>query len=93
MRFDLEGDAPAVADINDTGILPRGHDDAFAGSRQPFEMNARRLVRTVFRPHHREDAEFGKRRLPPHERLDAFKLLRSKVVGGYYLGRDWFHKK
>src|SRR6185503_15472 len=31
VRFNFEGSTPAVADIDDAGVLAGGHDDAFAG--------------------------------------------------------------
>ena len=91
MRFDLERGAPAVANIDDAGILARRDDYAFASGGKTAQMNAGGFIRAVLRPHHREDAEFSKRGLAAHERMDTLKLFRSEVVGGDYFGS--YHKK
>src|SRR5712691_13270493 len=93
MRFTLERRAPAVADVDDTGILPGRNDYAFACSGKAAKMDARRLVGAMLRPHHREDPELNKTRLAAHERLDTFKLFRCEIVSGYYFRSDRFHKK
>ena len=93
MRFNLESGTPAVADIDNAGVLARGYDDAFAGGGQTAQMNARGFIRAVLRPHHREDTQLRERGLAAHERLDTLKLFRSEIVSGDYRGSDWFHKK
>src|SRR5258708_1212654 len=81
MRFDLEGAPPAVADVDGAGILSRPLQHALAPRRQALQVHARRLVGTVFAPHHAEDAEFGERRLATAEKLlDLFVLFRSEAV-------------
>src|ERR1051325_1070101 len=77
VRLNFERDAPAVADVDNAGVFPGWDHDAFSGRRQPAQVNGRRLVGTVFRPHDGENAELGKRRLASHQRLDAFKLWRG----------------
>src|ERR1044072_8857735 len=55
VRLDLERRAPAVAEIDNAGVLARRYDHAWASRRQSFQMYARRFVRAVFRQHQRED--------------------------------------
>ena len=88
MRFDLEGCAPAVTYIDDTGVFTRWHDNALALSGQTAQMYARRFVGTMLRPHHREDAQFDERRFAAHQRLDTLKLFRREVVSGDDFGVD-----
>ena len=92
VRFDLERGAPAVADIDDAGVFARRHDDALAGRRQSLQMNARRLVGAMLRPHHREDAEFGKGRLAAEQFFDAREFFGSEIVGGENFGSDVIQK-
>ena len=81
VRFDLEGAGPAVADVDDAGILSRPLQHAFAACGQPLQMHARRFVGTVLAPHYAEDAEFGKRRLAVAEKLlDFLVFVGSKAV-------------
>jgi hypothetical protein len=63
MRFDFEGGAPAVADVYNPCVLPRRHNNVFAGGGQALQMNARGFVRAVLGPHHRKDAELNEVRL------------------------------
>jgi hypothetical protein len=39
MRLDLESRTPAVADVNDTGILAWRDNDAVAGDGQPAQVH------------------------------------------------------
>src|SRR5271157_184582 len=59
VRLDLECASPAVADVDDAGILARPLHHQFAARGQAFQVNARRFIGAVFAPHHAEDAEFG----------------------------------
>ena len=88
MRFDLESGAPAVAEIHDAGILTRRNNDAWSSCRQSFEVNTRRFVRAVLRPHDREDAEFGKTRFAAKQFLYSLEFLLCEVVGGDNFGRN-----
>ena len=90
VRLDLEGGAPAVADVHDAGVLARRDDDALARRRKSLEVYARRLVRAVLRPHHGEDAELDEGRLAPEQLLDALELFRREVVCGDYFRGDCF---
>ena len=59
VRFDLERDGIAVADIDDAGVFARALQHVLALGRQLLQMNARALVGAVLAPHHAENAEFG----------------------------------
>ena len=72
VRLDLESARPAVADVDDAGILSRPLHHQLAARGQALQVNARRLVRAVLAPHHAENAEFGQRRLAPAEQLFDF---------------------
>jgi hypothetical protein len=69
VRLDLEGGAPTVAHVHDSGVLAGRDDDALARRRQTLQMHARRLVRAVLRPHHGEDAKLHVRGLAPQQFL------------------------
>ena len=43
VRFDLERACPAVADIDDAGVLARALHHQLAARRQPLQMHARDL--------------------------------------------------
>ena len=88
VRLDLESSAPAVAEIDDAGILARRHDHARAGRRQSFQVNARRFVRAVLGPHDREDAEFGKTRFAAKQFFYSLEFFGSEIVGGDNFGSD-----
>jgi hypothetical protein len=51
VALDADGDRDAVPGVDDTGVLPRSHQDFRALRGQPPEMAARRLVRAVLAPH------------------------------------------
>ena len=59
VRFDLECDRVASADINDARVLARTLQHQFATRGELLQMNARTLIRAMFAPHHAEDAELG----------------------------------
>src|ERR1700674_5778799 len=89
MRLDFECAGPAVADVNDSGILPRPLHHQLAAGRQALQVNARRLIRTVLAPHHAEDAKFGPRGLASAEQLlDFFEFIRSEAVLPDHLRRN-----
>src|SRR5215213_1053054 len=62
VRLDLERRAPTVPEIDDARVLARRYDHAWSSRRKAFEVNARRFVGAVFRPHDREDPELRKTR-------------------------------
>src|SRR6185295_10189558 len=82
VRLDLERRAPPIAEIHDAGILARRNDHAWSSGGQTFEMNARRFVGTVFRPHDRENPELGKTRFTAQQFFYSLKFLWCEVVGG-----------
>ena len=59
VRLDLEGDGPAVADIDDAGVLAGPCSTQLAAGGQLLQVQARALVGAVLAPHHAEDAELG----------------------------------
>ena len=59
VRFDLEGDDVAAADIDDAGVLAGPCTTQLAARGQLLQVDARALVGAVLAPHHGEDAEFG----------------------------------
>src|SRR5580700_4316687 len=81
VRFDLEGACPAVANVDDAGVLARPLQNALAARGQAFQVNPRRLVGTVLAPHHAEDAEFRERGLASaKELLDSFVFIESEAM-------------
>ena len=58
----LEDAGVAVADVDHAGVLAGAANHPGGLGRQLAQMNARRLVGTVFVPHGREDAQLGKAR-------------------------------
>src|SRR5580698_3616393 len=81
VRLDLEGACPAVADVDDAGVLTRALQNALAARRQALQVNPRRLVGTVFAPHHAEDAEFRERGLALAKKLfDPFVFIESEAM-------------
>jgi hypothetical protein len=64
VRFHLEGDGPAVADVDDAGVLADAGQHAGAhlvgrGLTEVAQMHLRRLVRAVLAPHHRVHRQLG----------------------------------
>jgi hypothetical protein len=89
VRLDFERAGPAVANINNAGIFPRPLHDQLAARRQPLQVNARRLIRTVLAPHHAEDTEFGPRRFASAEQLlDFLEFFRCEAVLPDHLRRN-----
>ena len=80
VRFDLEGDRVAAADIDDAGVLARPLHHQLAARRQLLQVQARALVGAVLAPHHAEDAEFGVGGLAAEERDDLLVLRRRELV-------------
>ena len=85
VALDLEGAGPAVAHVDDAGILARPLHDAIALGGQPLQMHAAGLVGAVFAPHHAVDAQFGERGHTPQRRLDAAVFIRGDAVLGQQL--------
>src|SRR5688572_15752064 len=87
MRFDLENGGKAIADVDSPSVFARSLQDPLARRRQGLQVNPRALIAAVLRPHHREDAELGQRRLASERFDDSLifvsgeSVLRDKVVG------------
>ncbi len=65
VAFHLEDAGQAFADIDHARILARAADHPGRGGRQRLQPLLRAFVGAMFRPHHREDAEFGHVRHAP----------------------------
>ena len=87
VRFDLERDRVAVADVDDAGVFARALQHQLAARRQLLQMQARAFVGAVLAPHHAEDAEFGVGGLAAEERDDFVVFRRRQLVGFDDLGR------
>ena len=85
VALDLEGAGPAVADVDDAGVLAGALDDAVAFGGQALEMDAAGLVGAVLAPHDGVDAEFGEGGYAAQSRKDAAVLLRGDAVLGQQL--------
>src|ERR1700722_16164112 len=89
MGLDLKSTGPAVANINDAGILTGPLYDEFAARGKSLQMHARRFIGAVFAPHHAENAEFGVRRFASTEQLFYFfEFVRGKAVLPDHLRRN-----
>ena len=82
VRFDLEDDDPAFADVDDPGVLPGTLDDVGGPRRQRLEKHLGALVRAVLRPHGREEAELGQVGFPADQLDDEAVLVGGQVVPG-----------
>ena len=91
VRLDLEGAGPAVADVDDAGVLARPLHYAAAVRWQAPQVNARRLVGAMLAVHHAEDAELGQAGLAAQRLQDAFVLLgRDAVVAQHFWSNGGF---
>ena len=89
VRFHLEGDAPAVADVDHAGVfLARLDQHARAGSGELAQLEPRVLIGAVLAPHDREDAQLGEVRLTAEDGLDAREFIRREAVLGDEFGGD-----
>src|SRR5689334_16520680 len=93
VRFDFERRAPAVAEIDDAGVLTRRNNHPFARGWQPLQMYSRRLVRAMLGPHDREDAEFREGRFAAKQLFDALEFLLSEIVGGDNFRSDHYKER
>ena len=92
VRLDFERAGPAVADVNDAGILARPLHHQLAARGQTLQVNARRFIGAVLAPHHAEDAKFGPRGFASAEQLlDFFEFFRSEAVLPDHLRRNGKH--
>ena len=80
MRFDFESAGPAVAYVDDAGILSRTLHHSLALGRQTLQMNARGLVGAVFAPHDAVNAELRQAGGASQRAQDALILVSSNAV-------------
>ena len=92
VRFDLEGDDVAGADIDDAGVLARPLHHALSRGRQLLQMQARALVGAVLAPHHAEDAELGVAGLAAQDRDDLFVFGVRELMQRDQIRRDCAHE-
>src|SRR5450631_954503 len=59
VRLNLECAGPAIAYINDAGVLARSLHDEGAPGGEPLEMNARGFIGAMLAPHNAVNAEFS----------------------------------
>ncbi len=88
VRLDLEGAGPAVADVDDAGVLSRPLHHAAAVRGQALQVHARRFVGAVLAPHHAEDAQLGERRLAAQRLQEAVVFLRRDSVVAKHFWSD-----
>src|SRR5678816_3967088 len=81
MRFDLERSTPTIAQINNPGVFTWWHHDALASSWESLKVYARRLVRAVFGPHDRKDAELIQSRFAAKQFVNSLEFFLSEIVG------------
>src|SRR5258708_22788599 len=78
MAFDFEDRCPSVADIDRAGVLARPLHHQFALRRQLSQVDTRRFVRAMLRPHHRKNPELGVGRRASYYLFDLVVLVRRK---------------
>ena len=72
MRLDANGSGNAIAHIDDTSIFARTDEYPRGFGRKSLEMNARRLVGAVLRPHHRKHRQLEVVRVAGQDLADVF---------------------
>src|SRR6185437_12378125 len=80
VRFDFEGAGPAIADVDDAGVLSRPLNYPAAARRQPLQMDPGRFVGAVLAPHYAVDSQFGEGGLASQRLHDALVLFRCNAV-------------
>ena len=81
MAFDLEGNRQPVPNVQNASIFLAGpHQHARPFGRETLQQQPRVFVRAMLAPHHAEDAQLGKIRLPPNDLLYAVVFLQREVV-------------
>jgi hypothetical protein len=81
VRFDLERDRRAVAEVEDSRVLTRPLEDPVAGRRQPLQERGGVLVAAVFRPEEREDRELELVRVAPEQLPDTLRFPVGQTEG------------
>ena len=78
VRFDLEGNGQAVADVDNAGVfLARADQDAGGAGGEGLEQGAGVFVGAMLAPHDRENTQFRVSRLAPEEAFDFAELFRQ----------------
>ena len=81
VRFNLERDGDAIADVNDAGVfLARADEDFRRLGGERLEQRLGVLVAAMLAPHHGKDAEFGVARRATEQALDVGILVRREIV-------------
>ena len=80
VRLDLERDGPAVADVDDAGVLTDTREHRFShlvggGLAEVAQMHLRRLVGAVLAPHHRVHGQLGVGRAAAEDLADSRVLV------------------
>ncbi len=92
VRFDLERACPAVADVDDAGVLARSLYHQLAARGQPLEMHPRRLIGAMLAPHDAENAQLRHGWLAAKPLQNLLVLIGSNTVIPNDLGRDlWLY--
>src|SRR5438067_3460349 len=90
VRFDFEGASPAIADIDDAGVLARALQHTARTRRQPPQVHARRFIGAVLAPHHAENAKLSPAGVTSAQQLDYMVVfLLGKPVLLDDGGGDW----
>jgi hypothetical protein len=105
VRFDLEGAGPAVAHVDNAGVLARALNHASrtaqpdAARRQALQVHAAGFIAAMFAPHYGKDAKLRQRRGAPEfcdqqvvliaRNAVRFQQRRSNRDGGGDLRLDW----
>ena len=95
VRLDLEGDSPAVTDIDDAGVLADSGEHrrphlVGGGLPEVAQVHLRRFVAAMFGPHHRVHREFGVGGAATEDLFDPVVLVvleselaeRLRMIGG-----------
>ncbi len=78
--LDFEGAGPAIAHVDDAGVLSGTLDNAVALGGQPLEVHSAGLVGAVFAPHHAVNAKLSEGWDAAQRRQDASVLIRGDAV-------------
>ena len=90
VRLGLEGDGPALADVDDARVLAHAHHEAFlhlVGDllAEPAQVVLARLVGAVLRPHHRVHRQLARGGAAAEDLLDARVLVVLEPEGAVRL--------
>jgi hypothetical protein len=90
VRFDLERDGEAVADVNDAGVfLARADEDFRRLGGKSLQQRARVFVAAMLAPHHGKNSQLGVARLASAEDFPGVRVFfRRQIVFGDEFGCD-----